>query len=141
MEDQLFQKFIRFTTAVHEITTDMTKGINVDSVTPIQYRILEYIYVSEDVTLSQISECINMSMPNASREVKKLTGKELCEKITDNQDRRKQYIRLSTKGQTCMDIAFQEIEVRFKQRIESLTEDELLQVGKALDLLQTKVFH
>ncbi|WP_368656822.1 MarR family winged helix-turn-helix transcriptional regulator [Brevibacillus dissolubilis] len=140
MDNQLFQKFVRFITAVHENSKEMTKGIQLESVTPVQYRILEYIYVSEPVTISQISECIDMSMPNMSRELKKLTEKQLCEKITDVHDRRKQYISLSEKGRGMMDQAFREIEVRFMGLMGSLTEEERAEVERALEVLQSKVF-
>nr|WP_218015253.1 MarR family transcriptional regulator [Brevibacillus dissolubilis] len=140
VDNQLFQKFVRFITAVHENSKEMTKGIQLESVTPVQYRILEYIYVSEPVTISQISECIDMSMPNMSRELKKLTEKQLCEKITDVHDRRKQYISLSEKGRGMMDQAFREIEVRFMGLMGSLTEEERAEVERALEVLQSKVF-
>lgn len=73
--NHLFQKFIAFTTAVHQITNDISKDVNSDGLTPLQYKIVEYIAVSQPVTLSEISDCMNMSMPNTSRELKKLSAK------------------------------------------------------------------
>lgn len=139
MSDQLFKKFVRFTTAVHEITSEMSKGLHMDTVTPAQYRVLEYIYVSEPVTLSQISECMDMSMPNTSREMKKLTDKGLCEKLIDAADRRKQYIRLSERGRDLMNQAFQVIEARFLEHTKSLSAEERTEVEHALEVLLAKV--
>lgn len=73
--NHLFQKFIAFTAAVHQITNDISKDVNSDGLTPLQYKIVEYIAVSQPVTLSEISDCMNMSMPNTSRELKKLSEK------------------------------------------------------------------
>ncbi|GIP26484.1 hypothetical protein J23TS9_16140 [Paenibacillus sp. J23TS9] len=140
-KETLFQKFVTFTTAVHEVTHELTKGIKPDDITPVQYSILEYIAVSQPVTLSEISDCKDISMPNTSREIKKLTEKNLCEKYSDDEDRRKQLIRLSEAGQTLMDGAFQRIGGRFLDRIKDASPEELADIEHALDVLQSKVFY
>ncbi|RCX17764.1 DNA-binding MarR family transcriptional regulator [Fontibacillus phaseoli] len=137
---QLFQQFVAFTTAVHQVKHEMTKDIKTGEITPVQYSILEYIAVSQPVTLSQISDCQHMSMPNTSREIRKLGEKRLCEKYTAEEDRRVQYIRLSPKGQAMMDEAFGHVESRFLEQVRGLSEAELEEVGRALNVLQSKVF-
>lgn len=136
-----FQKFVGFITAVHEVTHEISKDLKTDQITPVQYKILEYVAVSQPVTLSQISDCQHMSMPNTSRELKKLIEKNLCEKFDVAEDRRKQYIRLSKEGQAMMNAAFAILEERFLQRIKDSSEEELEQMNKALDVLLTKVFY
>ncbi|BAU28440.1 DNA-binding MarR family transcriptional regulator [Aneurinibacillus soli] len=136
-----FQKFVAFTTAVHQVTHEITKDVKPDDITPLQYSILEYIAVSQPVTLSQISDCQHMSMPNTSRELKKLSEKNLCEKRTVVEDRRKQYVHLSRKGEAIMDEAFKRIEARFLQRIKDASEEELEEINHALDVLHAKVFY
>jgi DNA-binding MarR family transcriptional regulator len=136
-KNAMFQKFVAFTAAVHQITNDMTKDVKSEALTPVQYKILEYIAVSQPVTLSEISECMHMSMPNTSRELSKLSDKQLCEKITDAKDRRKQFIRLSEAGENMMNEVFQRIEARFAQRIGNVSGEEL----KEIDLLHSKVFY
>lgn len=136
-----FHKFVTFTTAVHQVTHELTKDVKFDAITPVQYSMLEYIAVSQPVTLSQISDCQHMSMPNASRELRKLSEKNLCEKFAVSEDRRKQFIRLSPQGQAMMDEAFASIATRFLQRIKSASEEELEEIDRALDLLHSKVFY
>lgn len=140
-KEALFQKFVTFTTAVHEVTHELTKDIKPDDITPVQYSILEYIAVSQPVTLSQISDCKDISMPNTSREIKKLTEKNLCKKYNVAEDRRKQLIRLSEAGQTMMDEAFQRIGGRFLERIKDASAEQLEDIERALDVLQSKVFY
>ncbi|RXZ83695.1 MarR family transcriptional regulator [Paenibacillaceae bacterium] len=137
----LFQKFVAFTAAVHQVTNEISKDIKTDNITPVQYSILEYIAVSQPVTISQISDCQHMSMPNTSRELRKLTEKKLCEKTAAEGDKRKQYIRLSAEGEALMKDAFEQIEARFVQRIQSASDQELKEISDALDVLQSKVFH
>lgn len=139
--NQLFQKFVAFSAAVHQITNDITKDVKSEALTPLQYKILEYIAVSQPVTLSEISDCMQMSMPNTSRELKKLSEKGVCARITDPDDRRKQGITLSAAGEALMNEAFQRIAARFEQRIENIPAEERKEIEQALDLLQQKVFY
>nr|WP_240159797.1 MarR family transcriptional regulator [Paenibacillus aceris] len=137
----MFQKFVAFTAAVHQITNDMTKDVRSEALTPVQYKILEYIAVSQPVTLSEISDCMHMSMPNTSRELRKLSEKHLCEKIVDAEDRRKQSIRLSQEGEAMMNEVFQRVESQFVQRIGTVTDEELKEIERALDVLMNRVFY
>lgn len=137
----IFRKFVAFTAAVHQITNELTKDVKSEAITLVQYKILEYIAVSQPVTLSEISECMHMSMPNTSRELRKLSEKQLCEKVAVTEDRRKQFIRLSEKGEAMMNEAFRRIEARFVQRIGTVSDKELGEIERALDLLHTKVFY
>ncbi|BFT72746.1 MarR family winged helix-turn-helix transcriptional regulator [Paenibacillus sp. P36] len=136
----LFQKFVSFTAAVHQVTHEMTKDVRSESLTPVQYKILEYISVSQPVTLSEISDCMHMSMPNTSRELRKLSEKQLCEKVTDAEDRRKQSIRLSQEGSAMMGDIFQRVEAQFVQKIGNISKEELKEIEHALDVLMSRVF-
>ena len=81
------------------MTHDLTQNVNTANITPLQYKILEYIKVSQPVTPTEISECQHMSLPNTSRELRKLQERRLIEKFNDTADRRKQYVRLSKEGE------------------------------------------
>ncbi|TQR20830.1 MarR family winged helix-turn-helix transcriptional regulator [Psychrobacillus vulpis] len=137
----LFNKCIALLTSVHRVTHELTQNAKSDSITPVQYKILEYITVSQPVTPSEISDCQNMSMPNTSRELKKLSEKKLIEKLSDTEDRRKQYIRLSKDGEILMKEAFTTIESRFQDRIQNASKEDLQEIDRALDILQTKLFY
>ncbi len=138
--DALFQKFVAFTAAVHEVSHELTRGVKNEDVTPVQYKILEYMMVSQPVTPSEIADCVDLSLPNTSRELRKLMEKGLCEKATDDADRRRQLFRLSEEGQAMMGRIFGQAQQGFEQRIAGLTEPELQELERALELLQKKVF-
>ncbi|TYR80249.1 MarR family transcriptional regulator [Priestia megaterium] len=139
----LFDKFMAFTASVHRVTHELTKDVKLElnTVTPVQYSILEYIAVSQPVTPSQVSDCQHMSMPNTSRELKKLSEKNLIEKFSDTKDRRKQYIRLSKDGEIMMNKAFKCTEIQFLNRIQNRSEEDLEDINRALDTLHTKLFY
>jgi MarR family transcriptional regulator, teicoplanin-associated locus regulator len=137
----LFYKLVQFTTSVHRVTYKLTKDAKSDSISQVQYNILEYIAVSQPVTPSEISDCQHLSMPNTSRELRKLSERGLIEKINDTEDRRKQSIRLSSEGEIMMKEAFATIESRFLDRIQNAPKDDLEEIEQAIDTLQKKLFH
>ncbi|MRX74262.1 winged helix DNA-binding protein [Bacillus lacus] len=138
--NKLFKQFVRFTASVHQTSNEITKEIQVENITNTQYKILEFITVNQPVTLTRISDCLNISLPNSSRELKKLIENQLCEKVSDLKDRRIFHIRLTDKGTAIMEEAFQQIQQVFQERMNDLTESELNEVGRAFRTLQEKVF-
>lgn len=137
----LFNKLVSFTTSVHRVTNELTKNAKPNSISQVQYNILEFIAVSQPVTPSEINDCQNMSMSNTSRELSKLSEKRLIEKVSDSKDRRKQYIRLSQDGEVLMKEAFATIETRFQSRIQNVSEEDLKEIERAIDMLQQKLFY
>lgn len=137
----IFQKIVTFTAAVHQVANDFTKELKLDAVTPVQYGILQYIAIHQPVTLSEISDCQHISMPNTSRELKKLYERKLCEKYDAPEDRRKQYIRLSPDGQALMNEAFAHLHARFLKRLRDVSAEEMADIERAISLLESKVFY
>jgi MarR family transcriptional regulator, teicoplanin-associated locus regulator len=137
----LFNKIVLFSASVSRVTHEFTKDVKSDSITEVQYKILENIVVSQPVTPSEINDCMHMSMPNTSRELSKLSNKNLIEKISDSKDKRKQYIRLSPDGEVLMKEAFASIESRFLERIQNATLEDLKDIEHSIEVLQTKLFY
>jgi len=136
----LFHQFVTFTASVHQVTHELSQNVTVANITPLQYKILEYIKVSQPVTPTEISECQHMSLPNTSRELRKLQDQNLIEKYNDTEDRRKQYIRLSIEGDKMMEEAFACIEERFLQLIQHASQEDIKDIQHALTILEQKVF-
>lgn len=115
----------------------MTKDIPMQDLTPLQYEIVEFLSIKQPMMLSEISACLGISMPNMSREIKKLTEKGLCEKISDKEDRRKLYIGLTELGENRMAEAFAFMRKLFMKRIEHLSHTELEQISEAMVCLES----
>jgi len=137
---ELFNKLISFTTSFHRVTNELTKNAKPNSISQVQYNILEFITVSQPVTPSEINDCLKMSMSNISRELSKLSKKKLIKKVTDSSDRRKQYIHLSHEGEVVMSEAFTKIETRFLSLIQNVSEADLKEIERAMDTLHKKLF-
>ncbi|THF84217.1 MarR family winged helix-turn-helix transcriptional regulator [Cohnella fermenti] len=137
---ELFRRYVALTASVLEARHEYTKDIRLDDVTPVQYGILEYLAVhgNEPVTIGQLSDCQHMSLPNMSRELRKLGEKGLCEKFADPADKRKMYVRLSAQGQARMNETFQALERKFLARLEGVPDEELAELDRAIRVLSEK---
>ncbi|KMY32969.1 MarR family transcriptional regulator [Lysinibacillus xylanilyticus] len=138
---ELFNQFVAFTTAVHQVTHELTQNVKIENITPVQYKILEYIKVSQPVTPTEISDCQHMSLPNTSRELRKLQERKLIKKIIDTEDRRKHYVCLTEDGEKIMEEAFACIDERFQQLIQHASKKDLEDISYALNILDEKVFN
>lgn len=138
---ELFNQFIAFTASVHRVTNELTKNVKPNSISQVQYKILEFIKVNQPVTPSEINDCLNMTISNTSRELSKLNEKNLIERVHDEMDKRKQQIYLSKDGEILMDEIFGTIETRFLERIQAASNEDMNEMKEVLDLLQKKLFH
>jgi len=119
---------------------ELSIGAKPDNITPIQYNILEYLYFSDRKNLSDISECMYLSMPNASREVKKLMEKDLVVSESDLKDRRKHYFYLTEAGKTLMEQAFQVIIENANKKYSQLSDDEQVELMTSMTAIMNKLF-
>jgi len=139
-KDTLFEQLVSLIAASHQLHYELTKNLPKDDITPLQYEILEFLLVEQPVTLSELSECKGISLPNTSREVKKLTDKGLCEKLDDAGDRRKQYIRLSAGGEARMNEWMAHMKQLFLLKVEDAQDAELARISEAIGVLSATIF-
>lgn len=139
-KDQFFQAVINFIGTVHSSTHLLTKDARSNKITPQQYSILEYVFFSKAVTTSQVADCLNISLPNVSRELKKLFKLDLIVKESNTTDRRKTTISLSEPGQNLMLRTFERIQKNFWKKAGELSEDEMRSIVSSMDVLEKKVF-
>ncbi|MCK5098849.1 MAG: MarR family transcriptional regulator [Desulfobacteraceae bacterium] len=139
-KNQFFQNIISFIGNVHASTHSLMKDARSNKITPQQHSILEYIFFNKAVTTSQVADCLNISLPNASRELKKLSRLELTVKETNEKDRRKTTISLSEPGQNLMLRTFERIQNNFWEQAGQLSEDEMRSIMSSMNVLEKMVF-
>ncbi|MBR0602930.1 MarR family transcriptional regulator [Bacillus safensis] len=135
-----FKEFVAFASTFSELKHDLMSKVKPPELTALQYLILEQLAVSEPLTPSDIADCQHMSLPNVSRELKKLQEKQFIAREEDRNDKRKHVIILSDKGRACMNEAFQHIE---RMLIDSLSPSDIEQMDdivQALRLLNQTIF-
>lgn len=135
-----FQEVLGLIGNMHASTHSMIKEARSHEVTPLQHSILEYIYFSQFVSTSQVADCLNISLPNTSRELKKLFQKNLLRKESCKEDKRKFTISLSQEGLVMMDEAFTKIEKSFWEQVGSFSVEEMAELQSSMKLLNEKIF-
>ncbi|KLK98460.1 transcriptional regulator [Bacillus pumilus] len=128
-----FKEFVAFASTFSELKHNMMSKVKPPELTPLQYLILEQLAVSEPLTPSNIADCQHMSLPNVSRELKKLQEKQFIAREEDRNDKRKHVIILSDKGRACMNEAFQHIE---RMLIDSLSPSDIEQMDDIVQALR-----
>lgn len=137
--ETLFKKMIAFITSIHQVKHELTKDAKPSSITQGQYNILELITVNQPISPSEISDCLNLSKSNTSRELSKLSEKNLIYKGNDVKDQRKQFIHLSKEGEYLMNEAFELIKSRFSRRLKHLSKADLDEIEQAMQTLNEKL--
>ncbi|PRS31323.1 MarR family winged helix-turn-helix transcriptional regulator [Bacillus pumilus] len=135
-----FKEFVAFASTFSELKHDLMKKVKPANLTTLQYLILEQLAVSEPLTPSEIADCQHMSLPNVSRELKKLHEKQLIDKKEDPVDKRKHVITLSDQGRACMNEAFMHIEKMLIDRLSSSDIEQVDDIVQALRLLNRTIF-
>ncbi|EMI12604.1 transcriptional family [Bacillus stratosphericus LAMA 585] len=135
-----FKEFVVFASTFSELKHAMMSKIKPSDLTTLQYLILEQLAVSEPLTPSEIADCQHMSLPNVSRELKKLHEKQFIDRQEDKDDKRKHVIMLSKKGRECMDKAFQQIESMLMDSLSSSDRNQMDDIVQALRLLNQTIF-
>ncbi|MBD3860260.1 MarR family transcriptional regulator [Bacillus sp. 28A-2] len=135
-----FKEFVAFASTFSERKHDLMSKVKPPDLTPLQYLILEQLAVSEPLTPSEIADCQHMSLPNVSRELKKLQEKQFIDRREDQEDKRKHVIMLSEKGRECMDKAFQQIEAMLIDSLSPSNQNQMDDIVQALRLLNQTIF-
>ncbi len=130
----------KFGFGFNKLSFELLEEIKPEGITSAQFKILQYLSDGELITLSQISCCLGMSIPNTSREVKKLFAKNLIQKRPDEHDKRVSFITFSPTGSKLMQDAFARLKRNISDRYSDLEPGEIDEAVKALELLGNKLF-
>ncbi|MEH7897711.1 MarR family winged helix-turn-helix transcriptional regulator [Bacillus pumilus] len=135
-----FKEFVAFASTFSELKHALMNKVKPANLTTLQYLILEQLAVSEPLTPSEIADCQHMSLPNVSRELKKLHEKQFIDREEDRDDKRKHVIMLSNKGRACMNEAFQQIERMLIDSLSSSDIEQMDEIVQAFRLLNQTIF-
>ncbi|MCS1350392.1 MarR family winged helix-turn-helix transcriptional regulator [Mechercharimyces sp. CAU 1602] len=136
---QTFTQFIALSSEVNQLSIDLCRGSE-HQFTTCQYNLLKYLKFNQPVAVSEICDYLKISLPNASRELKKLQEQDLIQKNPSREDRRKVYINLSEKGDRLVTDYFTALETQFLDRIKGISEDDIEEINQALAVLLSKLF-
>lgn len=138
--DILFSRIIGFISKVHGMEVRF-KDIKVGELTNLQQEMLLILYLSCSYTLSGLSECLNINLPNCSREVKKLTESGYVQKSISADDKRKTELHLTPFGREQVEAYLNSIKESFFQNRPDFAKSKIDKIVGAIDLLEQEVFN
>ena len=112
-QTELFPTLISLVSELSTLELQLSGGLELGAVTPLQLRALQILHFGGKITLSALGGCLGLSLPNASREIRKLTGWGLVNKSGDPQDRRLVLLELSPAGRALVIQTFATLEKNF----------------------------
>ena len=132
----MFERTLQFITEIHQLEDRMNdQSVNSD-LTVIQQKLLQILYFSSPKNLSTLSKCMNMNMPNCSREVKKMVQLNYIQKSCPLEDRRITELSLSLEGIKKEEALLKHMKENFTRQYKHYGEDQIKLLIHAMDTLE-----
>jgi DNA-binding MarR family transcriptional regulator len=100
-----------------------------------QFHVLRYVRRGPG-SMSQLATAKNISRPAISQAVEVLVKKGLLTRVQSTQDRRYVELALTEAGNNLLDTVFKETRKWMKERMHTLTADELQTIAEAMEILK-----
>ncbi len=139
--DDLFNKTVELISKVYDLEAKLTNKKTDDDVTSLQVNILKILYFSCSKNLSSLSECLNINLPNCSREVKKMTKLGYIEKKVSDIDKRRTELSLTPDGNYKVESFLLDMKNNFFKKSGDMTEDKINRCIESIDFLQKEIFN
>ncbi len=134
-----FEEYIvAFAHVYGKLEGDLILKTKPDVLTPLQYRLLLIFSPTTKKTPGEISDCLNLTLPNTSRELRHLKALGLIKKEVDATDKRCVWISTTDAGNALLDLAKGEMAKIFSKAFSHVSPEELEKVLHAFSYL-TKV--
>jgi DNA-binding MarR family transcriptional regulator len=139
-KDDLFNRTAKLISKVHDFETSLSGQGGDDEVTALQFDLMQILYFTGQKNLSGLSHCLNINLPNCSREVKKLTNLGFIEKNSSVEDRRKTELSLSGIGAKKVESFLEEMKSRFFDQSTDWNADRIERCISSIDILEQEIF-
>lgn len=134
---EFFGRFAAFVSTLRAWEVDLGQGVDPGKTTPVQYRLLQILWFQGAAPLGTVGSCLGLSLPNTSREVKKLTCLGLVRKEADPTDRRVVRLHLTEAGEALVRAGLETMARAFFARTGAWTPDRMARVLTALADLES----
>ena len=139
-EDDLFRRIAAFISNIHSLESDLAQIIQDGELTPLQQDLLRVLYFSGPRNLSSLSACMNMNLPNSSREVKRLSASGLIQKRMSLQDKRIVEISLTDRGRNKVEIGLKAMKESLLSTSKEWTPERMERIVSSLNILENEIF-
>jgi len=97
-KDEVFRRTAAFISSIHTLESSLEQLIDDREYSSLQLNLMRILYFSSPRSLSSLSACVNMNLPNTSREIRRLTEAGVICKTVSPRDRRITELSLTETG-------------------------------------------
>jgi len=138
-KDLAFQKLVEMISDVHQVEDDLLAGVRGIDLTEQQLNMMTILSLSGPKNLSTLSRCMNINLPNCSREVKKLSHRGLIQKSPSKEDKRVTDLSLTPEGERTVQSLFLEMKSLFFKRSGAWDEARSSRLMQAAELIREEL--
>lgn len=139
-KDDLFNKTASFISKIHDFESSLSTAGGDDRLTSQQLDLLQILYFSGPKNLSGLSHCMNINLPNSSREVKKLTQQGFIQKQISAEDKRITELSLTEEGTAKVDSFLELMKEHFFSQSGEWKPERILRCIKSIEILEEELF-
>lgn len=139
-KDDLFKRTASFISKVYNFETSLSGQGGDEDVTSLQFDLLQILYYSGPKNLSGLSRCMNINLPNSSREVKKLTHLGLIQKSSSSEDKRKTELSLTAEGAQKVEAFMDKMKENFFKQDREWDQKRIEKCIAAISILEEELF-
>ncbi len=137
--DIAFRKLVEMISSLHQMEDSLLSMVKRPELTDLQQSMMTILYLSGPKNLSSLSSCLNINLPNCSREVKKLSESGLVKKEPSREDRRVTHLSLSDDGRREVEALFAEMKELFFRSAGDWNEERSARLIQALDVIHQEL--
>lgn len=129
----IIEHILRFAHIYGKLESGLMLQTRPEVLTPLQYRL--FLLLSEGVpkTPGQIADCLSLSLPNTSRELRQLQALGLIQRSQDPEDKRSHIITLTEAGGALLENLFGALTTHMDGIFKDLSPAEIEKMKRAFD--------
>ena len=137
--DRAFEKLAELISNLHQLEDSLLHEVRPGDLTDLQLQVLTILLFSGPKNLSALSGCLNINLPNCSREVRKLSEKGLVRKEASPEDGRITLVFLSDEGLARVQGFFLQMKRLYFERSGVWSEERSNRLIKAIDVIKSEI--
>lgn len=129
----LIEHILRFAHIYGKLESSLMLQTRPEAMTPLQYRLFLLLSDGASKTPGQIADCLNLSLPNTSRELRQLQALGLIQRSQDPVDKRSHMISLTEAGADLLETLCGELTTQMNGIFQDLSPAEIERMKGAFD--------
>jgi DNA-binding MarR family transcriptional regulator len=133
----IMKQVIIFNDIYEEVIQNSFKKNQNANVSKLEFNLLHTVYRHNELTISEVSDLLNISLPNCSRYVKNAIQEGYLNKRVDSGDKRIYYISLSDKGRSIVETTLDDFSMDISTHLNSLDPKDLDRLDESFSNLNS----